>query len=123
MYCKLSRNPLMSQGLCSISNTIPSYLAVAIAMAVSASAWQNDVNACLPDSKARITPLRRGMSAMLFPLRCVVTVHPKHVPQMWKPILRINRCLKIVGGPSMQAVKDSSGLYEVERRAYHAARP
>src|SRR5262245_52349744 len=67
MYCKLSRNALMSHGLCSISNTMPSYLAVAIAMAVSGSAWQNDVNAGLPDSRARITPLRRGMSAMQFP--------------------------------------------------------
>jgi quercetin dioxygenase-like cupin family protein len=27
------------------------------------------------------------------------------------------------GGTAMQGVKDSSGLYEVERRAIHAARP
>src|SRR6266849_7869834 len=27
------------------------------------------------------------------------------------------------GGLDMQGVKDASGLYEVERRAYHAARP
>jgi mannose-6-phosphate isomerase-like protein (cupin superfamily) len=27
------------------------------------------------------------------------------------------------GAVDMQAVKDASGLYEVERRAYHAARP
>src|SRR6516225_299716 len=43
---------------------MPSYFAVAIAIAVSGSAWQKEVNAGLPDSRARTTPLRRGMSAM-----------------------------------------------------------
>src|SRR6266704_2818305 len=46
---------------------MPSYLATAIASAVSGSAWQNEVNAGLPDSSARITLLRRGSSAMLPP--------------------------------------------------------
>ena len=49
MYCRLSRSARMSHGLCSISKTMPSYLAVVIAIAVSGSAWQNDVNAGLPD--------------------------------------------------------------------------
>src|SRR5262249_4100913 len=48
---------------------MPSYLAVDIAIAVSGSAWQNDVNAGLPASRARITPFKRGISAMLFPCR------------------------------------------------------
>src|SRR5215510_11823856 len=68
MYCMLSRSARMSHGLCSISYTMPSYLAVAIAIALSGSAWQNDVNVGLPDSRALITLLRRGSSAMLFPL-------------------------------------------------------
>src|SRR6476646_4545427 len=65
MYCRLSRSALISHGLCSISKTMPSYLAVVIATAVSGSAWQKDVNAGLPDSRARMTPLSRGMSAMV----------------------------------------------------------
>src|SRR6185295_10912885 len=68
MYCRLSRSARMSHGLCSISYTMPSYLAVAIAIAVSGSAWQNEVNEGLPDSRALITLLRRGSSTMLFPL-------------------------------------------------------
>src|SRR5262249_41585589 len=67
MYCRLSRSARMSHGLCSISYTMPSYFAVDIAIAVSGSAWQNDVNAGLPASSARITPFRRGLSAMLVP--------------------------------------------------------
>src|SRR5262252_11035467 len=67
MYCRLSRSARMSHGLCSISYTMPSYLAADIAIAVSGSAWQNDVNAGLPASRARITPFRRGISAMLVP--------------------------------------------------------
>jgi hypothetical protein len=39
-------------------------LAADIAIAVSDSAWQKAVNAGLPDSKALITPLRRGNSAI-----------------------------------------------------------
>ena len=42
-----------------------------IAIAVSESAWQNEVNAGLPDSSARITPFKRGMLAMFYPLRWV----------------------------------------------------
>src|SRR6185312_7918268 len=73
MYCRLSRNARMSHGLCSISNTTPSYLAVVMAIAVSGSAWQNDVNAGLPDSSALMTPLRRGMSGIGFPLTLFVS--------------------------------------------------
>src|SRR5262249_27056540 len=76
MYCRLSRSARMSHGLCSISYTMPSYLAADIAIAVSGSAWQNDVNAGLPASRERITPFRRGMSAMLFPCAGVFASHP-----------------------------------------------
>jgi mannose-6-phosphate isomerase-like protein (cupin superfamily) len=38
------------------------------------------------------------------------------------PRLRYPRPVE-AGAIAMQAVKDASGLYEVERRAYHAARP
>src|SRR5258707_1492530 len=55
---------------------MPSYLAADIAIAVSGAAWQNDVNVGLPDSSARITPFKRGMSAMLFPLRSCCCSHP-----------------------------------------------
>src|SRR5437763_14326419 len=67
MYCRLSRKARISQGLCSISYTMPSYFAVLMAIAVSGSAWQKDVNAGLPLSKARITPFNRAISAMLDP--------------------------------------------------------
>jgi hypothetical protein len=60
---------------------MPSYLAVDIAIAVSGSAWQNDVNAGLPASSARITPFKRGISAMLFPCG-QVGAHPNR-RQSW----------------------------------------
>src|SRR4030081_564450 len=47
---------------------MPSYLAVAIAIAVSGSAWQNDVNAGLPGSRARITLFKREISPMPSPI-------------------------------------------------------
>src|SRR5580693_5689721 len=45
----------------------PSYLAAANASAASGSAGEKAVNACLPCSRARITPLRRGISAIVSP--------------------------------------------------------
>src|SRR5262249_16402169 len=80
MYCRLSRSARMSHGLCSISYTMPSYLAADIAIAVSGSAWQNDVNAGLPASRARITPFRRGISAMLVPCARVARRPPQPPP-------------------------------------------
>src|SRR5882757_8219433 len=65
---------------------MPSYLAVAMAIAVSGSAWQKDVNVGLPDSKARITPFKRGISAMLFPSRYASSAILTHVPAKWIPV-------------------------------------
>src|SRR5712691_6068038 len=58
-YCRASWSAFGSQGLCSISNTTPSYGDVLKAMAVVRSALANEANAGLPLSQARITPLRR----------------------------------------------------------------
>jgi hypothetical protein len=61
---------------------MPSYFAVAMAIAVSGSAWQNDVNAGFPDARASITLFRRGNSAMLFPFvrwqRAAAWARPAH---------------------------------------------
>src|SRR5215216_793533 len=65
MYWRQSRKPLMSYGLCSISNTTPSYLALASALADSTSVGVNAVNACRPCSSARMMPLSRGRSAIV----------------------------------------------------------
>ena len=62
MYCMQSRSALMSYGLCSISNTTPSNAAPPIVNALLISALVNGANAGLPDSRALITPFRRGMS-------------------------------------------------------------
>src|SRR5262249_3929656 len=43
---------------------MPSYLAVASAMAASTSVGVNAVSACWPCSRARMMPLSRGISAM-----------------------------------------------------------
>ena len=67
MYCRQSRSARPSHGLCSISNTQPSNFDVLIASAESISAGVNAVNACWPCSSARMTPFRRGMSAMFPP--------------------------------------------------------
>src|SRR6476659_3007391 len=68
MYCMQSRSALMSYGLCSISNTTPSYGAPEIVSALLISPLVNGTNAGLPDSSALIAPLRRGMSAIVFSL-------------------------------------------------------
>src|SRR5262249_36328480 len=62
---------------------MPSYFAADIAIAVSGSAWQNDVNAGLPASSARVTPFRRGMSGMLPP--CARVARPRPQP---RPVMR-----------------------------------
>src|SRR5215475_11957859 len=90
MYCRLSRSARMSHGLCSISYTMPSYFAADIAIAVSGSAWQNDVNAGLPASSARITPFKRGISAMLVPCTRVAGRRPQPRPVMRGPDPRIH---------------------------------
>ncbi len=58
----------MSYGLCSISNTTPSYGAPAMVSALLISPLANGTNAGLPDSSALIAPFRRGMSAIVFSL-------------------------------------------------------
>src|ERR1051326_3926076 len=66
MYCRQSRNSRPSHGLCSISNTQPSYFEVASEIAVLSSAGAKHVSACCPASSARMTPLSRGISAIAF---------------------------------------------------------
>src|SRR5579871_2026964 len=66
MYCRQSRSSRPSHGLCSISNTQPSYFEVASAIAVLSSAGAKHVSACCPASSARMTPLSRGLSAIRF---------------------------------------------------------
>src|SRR6266700_6691131 len=66
-YCRASCSALGSQGLCSISNTTPSYGDVLKAMAVARSALANEAKAGLPLSQARITPLRRLALVILSP--------------------------------------------------------
>src|SRR3954452_20224601 len=68
MYCRQSRSRPLSQGLCSISNTQPSYFDWLIPMAESTWAGAKQVSACWPASRARMTLLRRGRSAILLPL-------------------------------------------------------
>src|SRR6476469_3179723 len=68
MYCKQSRSRPESQGLCSISNTQPSYFDALSAVAESTCAGAKQVSACWPASRARMTLLRRCRSAMLLPL-------------------------------------------------------
>src|ERR1700722_9012118 len=84
MYCRQSRNSLPSHGLCSISNTQPSNLDVLIATALLISAGAKQVSACWPASSARMTPLRRGRSAIpwspFFPVGILA-----HRPEKWLP--------------------------------------
>src|SRR5258706_4717882 len=54
----------MSSGLCSISNTTPSYGAAAIAWTLSRSALAKVTNAALPASSAAIARFRRGISGI-----------------------------------------------------------
>ena len=68
MYCRQSRSRPESHGLCSISNTQPSYFDALNAIAESTCAGAKQVSACWPASSARMMLLRRGSSAMLFPL-------------------------------------------------------
>src|SRR3954447_25578286 len=68
IYCRQSRNRPLSHGLCSISNTQPSYFEALIAIAESTCAGAKQVSACWPASRARMMLLRRGSSAMLLPL-------------------------------------------------------
>jgi hypothetical protein len=79
MYCRQSRSARPSHALCSISNTMPSYLDVLYAIADSTSALVNVVKLGCPCSSARITPLRRGISAM--------TVPPDPVDPRGRPLL------------------------------------
>src|ERR1700704_6639203 len=65
MYSMQSRSALMSYGLCSISNTTPSYGAPEMVSALLISPLVNGTNAGLPDSSALIAPLRRGMSGIV----------------------------------------------------------
>jgi hypothetical protein len=62
MYCMQSLSALMSYGLCSISNTTPSYGADEMVSALLTSPGENGTKAGLPDSSALIAPFRRGMS-------------------------------------------------------------
>src|SRR5689334_11512246 len=79
MYCRQSRSRPLSQGLCSISNTQPSYFEALIAIAESVWAGAKQVSACWPASRARMTLLRRGKSAIFgsllefgrHPIRCL----------------------------------------------------
>src|ERR1041384_4465845 len=68
MYCRQSRSALMSYGLCSISNTTPSYGAPEMVSALLISPLVKGTNAGLPDSSALIAPLRRGMSGIVLSL-------------------------------------------------------
>src|SRR3990172_13062067 len=65
MYCRQSRSPRMSYGLCSISNTTPSYGAALMACAALISGTEKVTKAGLPCSRALIAPFRRGVSAMV----------------------------------------------------------
>ena len=65
MYCMQSRSALMSYGLCSISNTTPSYGALEMVSALLISPGENGTKVGLPDSSALIAPFRRGMSAIV----------------------------------------------------------
>src|SRR5215469_8253162 len=69
MYWKQSRKLRPFQKLCSISNTTPSYFEVLMDSAELISAGENAVKVGFPCSSARITPFRRGRSAML---RCLL---------------------------------------------------
>ena len=60
MYCRQSRRFAESQGLCSISMTMPSKSDVAKAIASDGLGGQNEVNATCPFSKAPITPFNLG---------------------------------------------------------------
>src|SRR5262245_53614934 len=64
MYCRQSRSLPESHGLCSISNTQPSYLDALRAMAESTWAGAKHVSACCPPSSALITLFRRGGSGI-----------------------------------------------------------
>src|SRR5262245_24200276 len=59
-----SRSARASQGLCSISNTTPSYFETLMASAESTSAGAKAVKVACPCSSARMMPLRRGSSLM-----------------------------------------------------------
>ncbi len=63
MYCKQSRSVRMSYGLCSISNTQPSYWLALMAMAFSMLAGVKGTNTGLPSASSLMTGLRRGISA------------------------------------------------------------
>src|SRR5262249_24849490 len=64
MYCRQSRSRPESHGLCSISNTQPSYFDALIAIAESTWAGAKQVSACWPPSRARMMLLKRGKSAI-----------------------------------------------------------
>src|SRR5579883_1313951 len=66
MYCMASRSWRGSQKLCSISKTTPSNFDWLSATAGSISAGEKHVKAVWPLSKALMTWLRRGSSAMAF---------------------------------------------------------
>src|SRR4029079_5470438 len=67
MYCRQSRSRPESHGLCSISNTQPSYLDALRAVAESTWAGAKHVSACCPPSSALMTLFRRGRSAIIIP--------------------------------------------------------
>src|SRR5580693_4586877 len=81
MYCRQSRKARMSYGRCSISNTTPSYDAAFIACATPISALQKLTKAGLPCSNAAITPLRRGVSAIIVPPE-IKSAHVRSLPSV-----------------------------------------
>jgi len=64
MYCRQSRSPRMSYGLCSASNTTPSYLAVASSMALSIAGGEKTVMGICRWSSRRMMLFRRGVSGI-----------------------------------------------------------
>src|ERR1700721_1527051 len=64
-YCRESCKVRTSQGLCSISNTSPSYGAVLNSIAVWRSACAKQPTAVLPASQARIMLFKRFFSDIL----------------------------------------------------------
>src|SRR5580658_5300804 len=100
MYCRQSRSALMSYGLCSISNTTPSYGAVLMVRALPTSPGEKVTNAGLPDASARMAPFRRGISGIFwFPcmILCRHQVRNKNVFRA-----QVRRRQSLFGGEAQQ---------------------
>src|SRR5262245_56018813 len=122
MYCRQSRRRPESHGLCSISNTQPSYFDALMPTAESTWAGAKQVSACWPASSARMTLFRLGKSAIFGSLAGTAAILTDRRPGLTMPRRAVASARHQPQQRRVSMIIDCHGHYTTEPKDLHRFR-